>query len=52
MGQLRKLFERPYRIIYHVRPDRIEVVAVVHMSRQIIDAGNVSHQEGENENVS
>jgi len=33
VGQLRELFERPYRIIYHIRPNRIEVIAVIHMSR-------------------
>jgi len=35
VGQLRELFERPYRIIYHIRPNRIEVIAVIHMSRHL-----------------
>jgi len=34
-GQIREVFEGPYRIIYHIRPDSIEVVGVVHMSRKI-----------------
>jgi addiction module RelE/StbE family toxin len=34
-GQIRELFEGPYRIIYHIRPDSIEVIGVVHMSREI-----------------
>jgi len=35
VGQLREVFEHPYRIIYRVRPDRIDVIAVVHMSRHL-----------------
>ena len=34
-GQIREVFEGPYRIIYHIRPDSIEVIGVVHMSRKI-----------------
>jgi addiction module RelE/StbE family toxin len=41
VGQLRELFERPYRIIYHIRPNRIEVIALVHMSRHL-DPGGLS----------
>ena len=52
VGQLRELLERPYRIIYHVRPDKIKVVAVIHMSRRIDDTGGASHHEGEDPNVS
>ncbi len=35
VGQLREVFEHPYRIIYRIRPDRIDVITVVHMSRQL-----------------
>jgi addiction module RelE/StbE family toxin len=35
MGQIRELLERPYRIIYHIRPNRIEVVGIIHMSRRM-----------------
>ena len=35
VGQLREVFEHPYRIIYRIRPDRIDVIAVVHMSRHL-----------------
>jgi toxin ParE1/3/4 len=35
LGQLREVFEQPYRIIYRVRPDRVDVITVVHMSRQL-----------------
>jgi len=47
VGQLRELFQRPYRIIYHVQPDKIEVVAIVHMSRRIQE-----NPEGEPKHVS
>jgi len=33
--QIREVLQRPYRIIYHIRPDRVEVIAVLHMSRRI-----------------
>lgn len=32
---LRELFEHPYRIVYRVYPDRVDVVAVVHASRRM-----------------
>jgi toxin ParE1/3/4 len=35
VGQIREVFEGPYRIIYYVRPDLIEVIGVGHMSREI-----------------
>ena len=39
VGQLREVFEHPYRVIYRIRPDRIDIIAVVHMSR-ILDTSN------------
>jgi len=35
VGQLREVFDYPYRIIYRIRPDRIDIIAVVHMSRDL-----------------
>ncbi len=35
VGQLREVFEHPYRIIYRIRPGRIDIIAVVHMSRHL-----------------
>ena len=35
VGQIREVLQRPYRIIYHIRPDHVDVIAVVHMSRRI-----------------
>ena len=31
--EIREVLERPYRIIYRVLPDRIDVLAVVHGAR-------------------
>jgi toxin ParE1/3/4 len=33
--QIREVLESPYRIIYHIRPDHVEIIGVVHMSRKI-----------------
>jgi len=35
VDQLREVFDHPYRIIYRIRPDRIDIIAVVHMSRHL-----------------
>jgi toxin ParE1/3/4 len=35
VDQLREVFEQPYRIIYRVRSDRVDIITVVHMSRQL-----------------
>jgi addiction module RelE/StbE family toxin len=35
LGQIREVFQPPYRIIYHIRPDQIDVIGVLHMSRRI-----------------
>lgn len=35
VDQIRELLERPYRIIYHIRPDRIDIVGIIHMSRRM-----------------
>lgn len=34
---IRQLVEPPYRIIYRVRPDRIDVLAVVHGAERSLD---------------
>ena len=33
--QIREVIESQYRILYHVQPDRVEVVAVVHSKQHI-----------------
>ena len=35
VDQLREVFDHPYRIMYRIRPDRIDIIAVVHMSRHL-----------------
>ncbi|HYR74881.1 MAG TPA: type II toxin-antitoxin system RelE/ParE family toxin [Pyrinomonadaceae bacterium] len=35
VSQIREVFQRPYRIIYHIRPDHVAVIGVLHMSRRI-----------------
>lgn len=32
---LREVYEQPYRIIYRVHSDRVEIVAVVHSARRL-----------------
>lgn len=35
MEQIREVIEGPYRIIYRIKPDRIDVLAVIHGSQDI-----------------
>jgi toxin ParE1/3/4 len=32
--QIREIFEGPYRIIYYIKPDQIDVLAVIHGARK------------------
>ncbi len=34
---IRELIEKPYRIIYRIKPDQIDIVAVIHGARLISD---------------
>ncbi len=34
---IRELIERPYRIIYRIKPDQIDVLAVIHGARLLND---------------
>jgi addiction module RelE/StbE family toxin len=36
MDQIREVIEGPYRIIYYIKPDQIDVLAVVHGSQDIL----------------
>jgi toxin ParE1/3/4 len=36
LDQIREVIEWPYRIIYHIKPDQIDVVAVLHGARNIL----------------
>ena len=36
LGQVREVIEGPYRIIYYIKPDQIDVLAVIHAAQQIL----------------
>ncbi len=38
LDQIREVIEKPYRIIYHIKPDQIDVIAVLHGARNVLDA--------------
>ncbi len=46
MDQLREVFEGQYRIIYHIKPERIDVIAVLHGARKAVSS---TIQEGKTE---
>jgi toxin ParE1/3/4 len=33
--QIREVLEGPYRIIYYIKPDQVDVLAVIHAAQQI-----------------
>ena len=35
-GQIRGVLEGPYRIIYYIKPDQVDVLAVIHAARSIL----------------
>ncbi len=35
VSQIREVVEGPYRIIYYIRPDRIDILAVIHGAQDI-----------------
>ena len=39
MDQIREMIEGPYRIIYHIKPDQIDILAVIHGARNVLRAG-------------
>ena len=34
--QIREVIEGSYRIIYHIKPDQIDILSVIHCSREIL----------------
>ncbi len=40
VDQIREVIEGPYRIIYHIKPDRIDVLAVIHGATDVIRSSN------------
>jgi len=39
--QIREVIEGPYRIIYHIKPDQIDVVAVIHGAMDMLLSGDL-----------
>lgn len=39
LDQIREVIESPYRIIYHIKPDQIDVIAVLHGARNVLSSG-------------
>lgn len=35
---IREVIEKPYRIIYYIKPDQIDILAVIHSARDLPDA--------------
>lgn len=36
IDQIREVFVGPYRVIYHVKPDQIDVIAVIHGAMEVL----------------
>jgi toxin ParE1/3/4 len=36
LDQIREVIEWPYRIIYHIKPDQVAVVAVLHGAKDVL----------------
>ena len=44
MDQIREVIEGSYRIIYHIKSDQIDVLAVIHGARNVLCAGEDDNQ--------
>jgi len=42
LDQIREVIESSYRIIYHIKPDQIDILAVIYGSMNILSSGNKS----------
>lgn len=40
IDQMREVFCGPYRIIYHIKPDQVDVIAVVHSAMNVLQDDN------------
>ena len=36
LDQIREVIEGPYRIVYHIRPDQIDVLAILHAAQDAL----------------
>lgn len=39
IDQIREVFEGPFRIVYYIKPDRIDVLAVIHGAQDVLRDG-------------
>ncbi len=39
LDQIREVFEGPYRIVYYLKPDQVDVLAVIHASQNVLRDG-------------
>lgn len=39
VDEIREVIEDPYRIIYHLKPDQVDVIAVIHGARDVLRSG-------------
>lgn len=44
MDQIREVIEYPYRIIYYIKPDQIDVLAVIHGAQNILKENQESSE--------
>ena len=40
LDQIREVIEGAYRIIYHIKPDQLDVLAVIHAARNVLQEGD------------
>ena len=43
MDQVREVIETPYRIIYHIKSDQIDILAIIHEAGTILTYGKESN---------
>ena len=46
MDQIREVLEGSYRIIYYIRPDQIDVLAVIHAAMNVLQHGEEPNRTG------
>ncbi len=44
IDQIREVIEDPYRIIYYIKPDQIDVLAVVHGSMNVLSSSKKDNE--------
>jgi len=44
VDRIREVMEGPYRIIYHIKPDQVDFLAVIHGAMEVLRSG--AHEAG------